>query len=98
MNALVIILIIIAVAAAVVFGVGGFFVGNLTRKKSTENTIGSAQQEANRILSEANKSAEAAKKEALLQGREDIQKLRESTEQELNDRRKEVQQIGRAHV
>ena len=81
MNALVIILIIIAVAAAVVFGVGGFFVGNLTRKKSTENTIGSAQQEANRILSEANKSAEAAKKEALLQGREDIQKLRESTEQ-----------------
>ena len=63
MNALVIILIIIAVAAAVVFGVGGFFVGNLTRKKSTENTIGSAQQEANRILSEANKSAEAAKKE-----------------------------------
>ena len=91
MNALVIILIIIAVAAAVVFGVGGFFVGNLTRKKSTENTIGSAQQEANRILSEANKSADAAKKEALLQGREDIQKLRESTEQELNDRRKEVQ-------
>ena len=76
MNALVIILIIIAVAAAVVFGVGGFFVGNLMRKKSTENTIGSAQQEANRILSEANKSAEAAKKEALLQGREDIQKLR----------------------
>ncbi len=86
-----IILIIVAAAAAVGFGIGGFFSGILFRKKSTESAIGSAQQEANRIIEEANKSAEAARKEAVLQGKEDVQKLREEAEKELNDRRKELQ-------
>lgn len=83
--------ILIAVAAAVVFGVVGFFAGIVFRKKSTESAIGSAQQEAARIIEEATKSAEAAKKESILQGKEDVQKLRETAEKEMNDRRKEVQ-------
>lgn len=86
-----IILIIIAIAAAVVFGAGGIIAGNLIRKKSTEATIGSAKQEAEHIIEEANKTAEAAKKEAILQGKETIQSLREETEKELSERRKEVQ-------
>jgi ribonuclease Y len=92
------IFIIIAIAAAVVFGVGGFFVGSIMRKKSTESTIGSAQQEATRIVEEATKSAEAAKKEAVLQGKEAVQKLRENAEKEANDRRKEVQRQERRIV
>ncbi|MDD5952082.1 MAG: ribonuclease Y [Oscillospiraceae bacterium] len=98
MDVISISLLIAAIGAAVVFGAGGFFVGNFYRKKSTENTIGSAHQEANRILDEANKSAEAAKKEAILQGKEDVQKLRESAERDLNDRRREVQRQERRMV
>ncbi len=89
------VLMFIAIAAAVVFGVGGFFGGFFVRKKSTESAIGSAKDEAAKIVEDAVKAAEAEKKEVVLQGKEELQKLRDETEKELHSQRKEVQRQER---
>ena len=72
-----------------------FLAGVAHRKKTAEFTIGSAEQEAKRIVSEAIKNAEAKKKEAVLEGKDEIHRLRSESEKELNDRRKEVQRQER---
>ena len=86
---------IIAVVCAVAAGVVCFFVGIAHRKKQAELAMGSAEQEAKRIISEAIKTAEAKKKEAVLEGKDEIHRLRNESEKELSDRRKEVQRQER---
>ena len=86
---------IIAVVCAVAAGVVCFFVGIAHRKKRAELAMGSAEQEAKRIISEAIKTAEAKKKEAVLEGKDEIHRLRNESEKELSDRRKEVQRQER---
>ena len=55
--------IVIAVAAAAAAGAAAFFLGVTHRKNQAEAAIGSAEQEAKRIVSDAIKTAEAKKKE-----------------------------------
>ena len=55
----------IAVVIGVVALALGAFVGFLIRKKIGESKIGSAEEEAKRILSESTKNADAKKKELL---------------------------------
>ena len=76
---------------AVLLGVVGFIVGTVVRRKSDERTIGSAKDEARRILSEAMKTAETKKKEALLEAKDEIHQLRSETEKDLRERRSDVQ-------
>ena len=58
-----IILIVVAVVvSAVVFGAIAFRIGVSHRKKIAEATMGSAEEEAKRIVSEAIKDAEAKKR------------------------------------
>ena len=83
--------IIIAVVSAVVFGVIGFVVGNLYRKKVAEAKIGSANEEALRIVNQAVQTAESKKKEAILEAKDEIHKLRSEVDKELRERRAEVQ-------
>lgn len=83
--------IILAVVSAVVFGVGGFVVGGLHRKKVAEAEIGSANEEALRIVNQAVQTAESKKKEAILEAKDEIHKLRSETDKELRERRAEVQ-------
>ena len=64
------------VAAAVVFGVVGFILGGIHRKKVAEAAIGSATEEANRIVSQAVSEAESKKKEAILEAKDEIHKQR----------------------
>lgn len=87
--------IILIVAALVVGAVVGIVVGSAYRKKVAEAEIGSAEQEAKRIVSDAMKTAEAKKKEAILEGKDEAHRLRTEGEKELNDRRKEVQRQER---
>ena len=61
--------IIIAVLAAGAAGAGGFFLGVRYRKNQAEATIGSAEEEAKRIVGSAVKTAEARKKEIVLEGK-----------------------------
>jgi len=83
--------IVIALAAAVVAGCAAFFFGVYYRKAQAEAAIGSAEQEAKRIVGEAVKTAEAKKKEIVLEGKDEVHRLRNESEKELADRRKEIQ-------
>ena len=72
-----------------------FPLGIKYRKKVAEAELGSAEEEAKRILSDAIKSAEAKKKEALVEAKDEMHRLRSDTEKELKDRRAEVQRLER---
>ncbi|MBQ1978204.1 MAG: ribonuclease Y [Ruminococcus sp.] len=73
----------------------GFISGVSHRKKVAENEIGSAEQEAKRIISDAMKTAESKKKEAIIEGKDEIHRLRTEAEKDVNERRKEVQRQER---
>ena len=83
--------IILIVVAAVVFGVVGFVVGCAYRKKTAEAQIGSAKEEATRIINTAMTTAEQKKKEAILEAKDEIHKQRSETEKDLRERRAEIQ-------
>ena len=87
--------IVVGVVCAAAAGAAAFFAGVSHRKKTAEFAIGSAEQEAKRIVSDAIKTAEAKKKEAVLEGKDEIHRLRNESERELNDRRREVQRQER---
>ena len=76
---------------AVILAILGFVAGTIYRRKSAEATIGSAEEEARRILNDAMKTAEQKKKEALLEAKEEIHTMRQETEKDLRERRSEVQ-------
>ncbi|MBP3705688.1 MAG: ribonuclease Y [Clostridia bacterium] len=82
---------IILGVSAVILGAVGFLAGSVYRKKSAEKSIGSAEDEAKRILNDAMKNAETRKKEALLEAKDEIHQLRQETERDLRERRSEVQ-------
>ncbi len=76
---------------ALLLAVIGFVLGSVYRRRSSEKTIGSAESEAKRILSDAMKTAETRKKEILLEAKEETHQLRQDTERDLRERRSEVQ-------
>nr|WP_100010895.1 ribonuclease Y [Lentibacillus sediminis] len=69
----------------------GIVVGYLIRKSIAEAKISSAETLAKQIVDEANRNADAAKKEALLEAKDEIHTLRRQTEDELRERRTETQ-------
>ena len=87
-------IVLIAVAFVAAFLVGTVF-GINRRKQTAEKAIGSAEAEANRIVTEAVKTAEAKKKEFILEGKDELHKLRNESEKEISERRKEVQRQER---
>ena len=76
---------------AVVLAILGFIAGSVHRRKTAESTIGSAEDEAKRILSDAMKNAESKKKEALVEAKDEIHQMRQEAERDLRERRSEVQ-------
>ena len=90
--------VVIAVVSAVVFGVLGFVIGGVYRKKVAEAKIGSANEEALRIVNQAVQTAEGKKKEAILEAKDEIHKLRNEVDKELRERRAEVQRQERRIV
>ncbi len=86
---------IIAVVAAIVAGVVGFIIGGAHRKKVAEAAIGSATDEAARIVNQALSQAEQKKREAILEAKDEIHKQRTENERELRERRSEVQRQER---
>ena len=86
-----VVFIICVVASAIVFGVLGFVIGGLYRKKVAEAKIGSANEEALRIVNQAVQTAESKKKESILEAKDEIHKLRNEADKEIRERRAEVQ-------
>ena len=87
--------VVIIVACVVVAAAAGIAVGIVYRKKVAEATIGSAQQEATRIVNDAVSKAESKKKEAILEAKDEIHRQRNELEKELRERRGEVQRQER---
>ena len=73
----------------------GVPVGIQQRKKSAEREIGSAEDEAKRIINEAYKSAESKKREAMVEAKEEILKARNEHEREVKERRADLQKQER---
>jgi len=78
-------------AIALVLAIIGFAIGCAYRRKSAEASIGSAEDEAKRILGDAIKNAETKKKELLIEAKDEIFQMRQDTEKDLRERRSEVQ-------
>lgn len=87
--------VIAAVAAAVVFGVLGFVLGGAHRKKVAEAAIGSATEEAARIVNQAVQTAESKRKETVLEAKDEAHRLITEAEKETRERRAEVQRQER---
>ena len=62
--------ILLPIAVGVVCAVIAFIAGSNHRKHTAEAEIGSAEQEAKRLVNEAIKTAEAKKKETILEGKD----------------------------
>ncbi|MBP9484172.1 MAG: ribonuclease Y, partial [Negativicutes bacterium] len=69
----------------------GLGAGYTVRKMSAESKISSAEEEARRIVNDAERNSEARKKEALLEAKEEIHRLRAEIEKEVKERRVEIQ-------
>ncbi|EOS67069.1 ribonuclease Y [Oscillibacter sp. 1-3] len=80
-----------ALIGLVVGGVVWFPLGIRYRKQVSEKEISSAEEEGTRIINEAIKSAEAKKREALVEAKEEILKSRSEYEREEKARRADLQ-------
>ena len=90
---------VVIIAIAIVACFLSFKYGYSYRKKIAEIKIGSAEEEAQRIIeeakSEALKNAQNTKKEKLLEAKEEIHKERTELEKEIKERRNELQRQER---
>ncbi|MFC3211345.1 ribonuclease Y [Planomicrobium okeanokoites] len=69
----------------------GVFVGYFVMKKSNESKMAGARNSAEQVIEDAKREAEALKKEALLEAKDENHKLRTETESEIRERRSEIQ-------
>ena len=88
-------LIAAAVVLVVVAGAIAFFLGVKYRMKVAEAELGSAEEEAKRLISDAIKTAESKKKEALVEAKDEIYRMKNEAEREVKERRSEVQRQER---
>lgn len=85
----------ITIAVAIALVIVAFFMGNAYRKKIAEKEIGSAEEEAKRIINDAIKASENKKREALIETKEEIHKNRTEFDKEMKERRSEIQKQER---
>lgn len=87
---------IILILVGLLVGAGVMFpVAVNYRKRTAEKEIGSAEEEAKRIINESIKSAENKKREMLVEAKEEIHKSRTEYDREVKDRRSELQKQER---
>ncbi|MEG1874865.1 MAG: ribonuclease Y [Angelakisella sp.] len=72
-----------------------FFAGVKYRMKVAEAELGSAEEEAKKLVGDAIKMSETKKKEALLEAKDEIYRLKNDAEKETKERRSEVQRQER---
>ena len=82
---------LVCIAVAVVVAIISWFAAVTYRKKVVESKIGGAEAQAREIIDEAVKTAEATKKEALLEVKEESLKTKNELEKETKERRAELQ-------
>ena len=84
---------------AVIIGAGALIVGTaigyMIRKGIAEAKLGSAEQQAKRMLDDAMKNAESVRKESVLSAKEEIFQMKKEADFDLKERRKEVSRLER---
>ena len=82
--------VVLVLVAAAVAGALGFYLGGENRKRTAEAKIGSAEEEAKRIVNDAIKAAEQNRKETIIEAKDEAFKLKSDADKEIKDRRAEI--------
>ena len=82
--------VVLVLVAAVAAGALGFYLGGENRKRTAEAKIGSAEEEAKRIVNDAIKAAEQKRKETIIEAKDEAFKLKADADKEIKDRRAEI--------
>ena len=91
-------IILAIIGTAVVVGWAGGAIGYLVRKNVAESKIATAEETAIRIIQEAEQTGEAKRKEALMEAKEEINRMRSEMERENKERRADLQRHDRRLV
>ncbi len=86
----VIITAVVAAVLLIVCGIVAYKMGEAHRKAVAEAEIGSAEEQAKKILADASTEAENKKRVALVEAKEEILKSRNEAEREFKERRSEI--------
>ena len=81
---------VLVFVAAVVCGALGFYLGGENRKRTAEAKLGSAEEEAKRIVNDAIKAAEQKRKETIIEAKDEAFKIKAEADKEIKDRRSEI--------
>ncbi len=87
----VIVVIIIAIVALAAGGAGGYFY----RKNNMEKKLGQTEEYAKNLIEDATRKADEKKKEAVLEAKEEVIRLKNELDKEIRDRRSEVTRAER---
>ena len=82
--------VVLVLVAAAVAGALGFYLGGENRKRTAEAKIGSAEEEAKRIVNDAIKATEQKRKETIIEAKDEAFKLKSDADKEIKDRRAEI--------
>ena len=92
---LTIVQVVVAIVVCAALVCASFVAGSTYRRKTAEAKIGSAEEEAMRIVNEAIKNGESKKREALVEAKEEILRSRKEYEKEEKERRADLQKQER---
>lgn len=73
----------------------GLLIGYIGRKNIAEKTIGTAEQQANNIILDAEKKAETLEKEKLVEAKDEAHRIRSEAERDARERRNEISRTER---
>lgn len=76
-------------------GAAGGIVGYFVRKNVAESKIATAEETAIRIIQDAEQAGETKRKEALMEAKEEIHRMRSEMERENKERRSDLQRQER---
>ena len=85
-----IVVVVLVLVVAAVVGALCFYLGGENRKRTAEAKLGSAEEEAKRIVNDAIKAAEQKRKETIIEAKDEAFKLKSDADKEIKDRRAEV--------
>ena len=88
-NNLEVINIIITIAAVIIAIILGVLGGYSYRKNMAEKIIGSAEEEAKRIIAEAQEKGQSEKKEAVIEAKEEIHRMRQELDRDTKETKTE---------
>ena len=91
-----IVVVVLVLVAAAVTGAICFYLGGENRKRTAEAKLGSAEEEAKRIVNDAIKSAEQKRKETIIEAKDEAFRLKSEADKEIN--RKEFEYSVRKEV